>query len=92
MFLFELFTIFECLCSNPYWTPCFSLKIVKIRKNNETVGVYSLEAKITSCGYYVYKKTSWSKARDEEEVKIDLEMSLDPYACAIRAKEEYFKG
>ena len=44
-----------------------------------------------------YKETSWSKARDGEEVKVELETSqssktVDPYACATRAKEEYFKG
>ena len=60
------------------------------------VVVYSFEAKITSCGYHVYEET-WSKARNVEEVKVELETSqsskkVDPYACAIRANEEYFKG
>ena len=62
-----------------------------------TVCVYSFEAKIASRGYHVDKETSWSKAWDREEVKGELERSessknVDPYACFIRAKEEYFKG
>ena len=62
-----------------------------------TVGVYSFEAKIASCVYHVYNENSWSKARDGEEVKDDLETrqsseKVDPYACAIHAKEKYFKG
>ena len=60
-----------------------------------TVGVYSFEFKVAPRGYHVYKET-WSKARDGEEVKVELEMSqssknIGPYACAIRAKEEYSK-
>ena len=37
-----------------------------------TVSVYSftLKTKIVTRGYYVYKKTSWSKAWDGEEVKV----------------------
>ena len=61
-----------------------------------TVGEYSFEARIASCGYHVYKET-WSKARDGENIKVDLDTrqssrKVDPYACAICAKEEYFKG
>ena len=40
-----------------------------------TVGVYSFQSKIASRGYPVYKETSWSKARDDKEVKVDLETS-----------------
>ena len=62
-----------------------------------TVGVYSFQSKIASRGYPVYKETSWSKARDDKEVKVDLETSqnfkqVDSFACAIRVKEGYFKG
>ena len=64
-----------------------------------TVVVYSFEAKIASRGYHAYKKTSWSKAKDREEVKVELELEtvqssrkIDRYAFTIHAKEEYFKG
>ena len=45
----------------------------------------------------VFKETSWSNAKEGDEVKVELETNksskkIDPYACAIRAKEEYFKG
>ena len=62
-----------------------------------TVGVYSFEVKVVSRNHHVYKVTSWSKARDREEVKVGLETSqsskkVDPNACAMRAKEKYFNG
>ena len=58
-----------------------------------TVGVYSFEANIDSCGYHEYKETSWSKVQDGENIKAELETSqsskkVDPYACVIRTKEE----
>ena len=40
----------------------------------KTVGVYSFETKVVSRGYYVYKETSWSKDRDEEEVRLMLSL------------------
>ena len=59
--------------------------------------MYSFKAKIASRGYHVFKETSWSNAKEGDEVKVDLETNksskkIDPYACAVRAKEEYFKG
>ena len=58
--------------------------------------MYSFKAKIVSRGYHVFKETSWSNAKEEDEVKVGLQTNkssnkIDPYACAIRAKEEYFK-
>ena len=50
------------------------MKIVK--KTMAIVGVYSYEGKIASRGYDVYKKTSWRKARDGEEVKVELETKV----------------
>ena len=57
--------------------------------------LYSLKAKIASRGYHVFKETSWSNAKEGDEVKVELETNksskkIDPYP--IRAKEEYFKG
>ena len=59
--------------------------------------MYSFKAKIASCGYHVFKETSWSNTKEGDEVKVELETNkssnkIDPYACAIRAKEECFKG
>ena len=59
--------------------------------------MYSFKAKIASRGYHVFKETSWSNAKEGDEVKVDLETNksskkIYPYACAVRAKEEYFKG
>ena len=57
--------------------------------------MYSFKAIIASRGYHVYKETSWSKAKLNEEVKVELEkntisLSTDPYACAIKIKNPYF--
>ena len=59
-----------------------------------TVDVYSFEAKVASCCYQVYKETPWDKPWDRKKVKVELQNSkkVDPYACAICTKEEYFKG
>ena len=59
--------------------------------------MYSFKAKIASRSYHVFKETSWSNAKEGDEVKVELETNksskkIDPYACAIRVKEEYFKG
>ena len=59
--------------------------------------MYCFKAKIASRGYRVFKETSWSNAKEGNEVKVELETNkssnkIDPYACIIRAKEEYFKG
>ena len=59
--------------------------------------MYSFKAKIASRGYHVFKESSWSNAKEGDEVKVELETNkssnkIDPYACVIRAKEEYFKG
>ena len=53
--------------------------------------MYSFKAKIASRGYHVFKETSWSNAKEGDEVKVELETNkssnkIDPYACAIRAK------
>ena len=49
---------------------------------------------IASRGYHVYKETSWSNAKLDGEVKVELEMdakslSTDPYTCAIKARHFY---
>ena len=59
--------------------------------------MYSFKAKIASRDYHVFKETSWGNAKEGDEVKVELETNksskkIDPYACVIRAKEEYFKG
>ena len=35
--------------------------------------LYSLKAKIASRGYHVFKETSWSNAKEGDEVKVELE-------------------
>ena len=42
-------------------------------------------------------KTSWSNAKLNDEVKVELEtdaksLSTDPYTCAIKARHSYFVG
>ena len=56
--------------------------------------IFYFKAIIASRGYHVYKETSWSNAKINEEVKVELEtnttLSTDPYACAIKTKNSYF--
>ena len=59
--------------------------------------MYSFKVKIASRGYHVFRETSWSNAKEGDEIKVELKTNkslnkIDPYACAIRAKEEYFKA
>ena len=58
---------------------------------------YNFQATIASRGYHVYKETTWSNAKVNEKVKIEIEtthssIAIDPYACAVKSKEKYFDG
>ena len=53
------------------------------------------KAIIASRGYHVYKETSWSNAKINEEAKVELEtnttsLSADHYACAIKTENPCF--
>ena len=59
--------------------------------------MFSSKAIIASRRYHVYKETSWSNAKLNDEVKEELEtdaksLLTDPYACAIKARHSYFVG
>ena len=61
------------------------------------VTTYLFEAKIACCGCHVYKNTIEGNAEkgDEEQVEIKTNkdsIKVDPYACTIRVKGEYFHG
>ena len=52
---------------------------------------------IASRGYNVYKETTWSNAKVNEKIKIEIEtnqssIAIYPYACAVKGKEKYFDG
>ena len=64
-------------------------------KKEKIMSTYNFQATIASRGYHVYKETTWSNAKVNEKVKIEIEsnqspMALDPYACALKAKDKYF--
>ena len=57
----------------------------------------NFQATIASRGYHVYKETTWSNAKVNEKVKIEIEtnqssIAIDPYVCAVKTKEKYFDG
>ena len=57
----------------------------------------NFQATIASRGYHVYKETTWPNAKVNEKVKTEIEtnqssIAIDPYACAVKAKEKYFDG
>ena len=87
----------ECLCSNSL-SNYFSLKIAKIRRSQWQQQVHSLlRSRLLLVAITSTKETSWIKTGNGETVKVELETSqsskkVDPHACVIRAKEEYFKG
>ena len=61
--------------------------------------MFSFKAIITSREYHVYQETSWSNAKLNDGVKVELETDLqkrkrstDPYTCAIKARHSYFVG
>ena len=61
------------------------------------MSTYNFQATIASRGYHVYKETTWSNAKVNEKVKIEIKtnqrsIAIDPYACTIKAKEKYFDG
>ena len=58
---------------------------------------YSSKAKITSHGYHVVKETTRNNVKQGDSVRFDLETNklsknVDPYACAIRAKNDFFNS
>ena len=59
--------------------------------------MFSFKAIIASRGNHVYEETSWSNAKSNDEVKVELErdtksLSTDPYSCAMKASHSYFVG
>ena len=57
--------------------------------------MFYFKAILASRGYHVYKESSWSNAKIDEEVKVELEtntksLSTDPHAFAIKTKNPYF--
>ena len=57
--------------------------------------MFSSKTIIASRRYHVYKETSWSNAKLNDEVKEELEtdaksLLTDPYACVIKARHSYF--
>ena len=67
---------------------------LKVKKEKIT-STYNFQAAIGSRGYHVYKETTWLNAKVNKKVKIEIEtnqssIAVDPYACAVKAKEKYF--
>ena len=56
------------------------------------MSTYNFQATIASRGYHVQKETTWSNAKVNEKVKIEIEtnqsqIAINPYACAVKAKK-----
>ena len=61
------------------------------------MSTYNFQATIASCGYHVYKQTTWSNVKLNKKVKINIEtnqslIAIDPHACAEKAKEKHYDG
>ena len=56
---------------------------------------HSFTAAVASRGYHVYKNISWTNAKVEEKVTVEIEtkkssLEVDPYSCAIKIKNRFF--
>ena len=56
---------------------------------------YSFKVKIPSRGYHVFKETTWNNVKEGGNGRVNLETNklsknVDLYACAIRAKNQFF--
>ena len=61
------------------------------------MSTYNFQAAIVWRRYHVYKETTWSNAKVNDKVKIEIEtnqssIAIDPYACAVKANGKYFHG
>ena len=59
--------------------------------------MFFFKANLASPGYHDYKEASWSNAKLNDEVKVELEtdaksLSTNPYMCAIKTRHFYFVG
>ena len=57
--------------------------------------MYSFDSKIASRGYHVYRNSTWQDAKSGDKVEVEIETnksskSIDPYACAIKIKHNFF--
>ena len=57
---------------------------------------FSFKKTTPSRGYHIYQNTLWSKAKVGNKVVIELEkknksLDIDPYACAVKIKNNYFE-
>ena len=57
--------------------------------------MYSFDSKIASRWYHVYRNSSWLNAKPGHKMKVEwetikLSKSIDPYACAIKIKHQFF--
>ena len=55
--------------------------------------MYSFDSKIASKGCYVYRNSTWQNAKSGDKVEIETHKSsksIDPYACAITIKHNFF--
>ena len=61
------------------------------------MSTYNFQATTASRGDDVYKETTWSNALVNVKVRTEIEtnkssIAIDPYACAVKAKEKYSDG
>ena len=61
------------------------------------MSTYHFQATVASRWYHVYTETTWLNEKVNKTVKIEIEtnlssMAIDPYSCAVKAKEKYFDG
>ena len=73
------------------------IKSTEYSHNKTNIDDFTFTVTVASSGYHVYKTTSWINAIVGDKVTVELEttassLEADPYACAIRIKNNYFSN
>ena len=58
---------------------------------------YTFKTKYSFHGYPVFDETAWNNVTEGDSLRVDLETNklaknVDPYACAIRAQNQFFNS
>ena len=61
------------------------------------MSTYNFQETIASRGCHVYKETTWSNAKVDKKVEIEIEtnqssVAIDPHGCAVKANKKYSDG
>ena len=79
------------------WNIVVRVKSTGYTHNKINMDAFTYTATVALRGYHVYKATSWINAKVGDKVTEELEtaassLETDPYAFAIKIKDQYFSN